>query len=198
MQPWIQQVSQIIAEQIEGSHPIHTNSCQIKEIPMGVPSLQRVAFLCAILWLAGTHFLYTSEACLSGYAGTDFDSFSSFDWALLRRETAGLWDEAARLGLWLVLGSNHFLDEGTPPANRLYLFDPSGRLVDRYDKCMCTRGDHATILPASGWWSSPSMAFSWGWSSATTSAILSSTQPTGRSVDLRPAQHTPASDGSPG
>ena len=29
---------------------------------------------------AGAHLLHTSEACLSGYAGSDFDSFGDFDW----------------------------------------------------------------------------------------------------------------------
>jgi predicted amidohydrolase len=45
------------------------------------------------------------------------------------------------LKLWLVLGSAHFLDPATKPTNCLYLIDPDGRIVDRYDKCFCTEGD---------------------------------------------------------
>ena len=90
---------------------------------------------------AGAHLLHTSEASLSGYPGTDLPSFKDFDWDTLRRETTALRQEARDLGLWLVLGSAHFLDERTKPTNCLYLIDPQGRLVNRYDKCMCTGGD---------------------------------------------------------
>jgi len=90
---------------------------------------------------AGVHLLHTSEAALSGYPGVDIPSFQNFDWNKLRGETAALRKEAQELGLWLVLGSAHFLDEQTKPTNCLYLIDPQGRIADRYDKCMCTGGD---------------------------------------------------------
>ena len=48
---------------------------------------------------------------------------------------------AKELKMWLVLGSAHFLDENTKPTNCLYLIDPEGKIVDRYDKCFCTAGD---------------------------------------------------------
>jgi len=89
----------------------------------------------------GAHLLHTSETCLSGYAGVDFDSFKRFDWRLLREETSRLRELARELGIWLVLGSGHFLDGRTKPTNCLYLIDPKGKVVDRYDKCMCTTGD---------------------------------------------------------
>lgn len=90
---------------------------------------------------AGADLLHTSEACLSGYARVDFPSFEGYDWDRLRRETSRLREDARKLGIWLVLGSAHFLDRRTPPTNCLYLIDPRGEVVDRYDKCMCTRGD---------------------------------------------------------
>ncbi|MCD6284574.1 MAG: carbon-nitrogen hydrolase family protein [Anaerolineae bacterium] len=90
---------------------------------------------------AGAHVLHTSECCLSGYAGTDFNSFNEYNWGVLREETAHLRRLAAQLHLWLILGSAHFLDEETKPTNCLYLIDPQGGLVNRYDKCMCTLGD---------------------------------------------------------
>jgi predicted amidohydrolase len=90
---------------------------------------------------SGAHLLHTSEVCLTGYAGNDFRSFRGFDWDLLRAETARLRELAAELKLWLVLGSSHFLDGRTKPTNCLYLIDPRGRIVDRYDKCMCTSND---------------------------------------------------------
>lgn len=91
--------------------------------------------------LRGAHLLHTSEASLSGYAGVDFAQFNDFDWGLLRRETAVLCQMANELDLWLVLGSAHYLDAETKPTNCLYLIDPSGRIIDRYDKSMCTFGD---------------------------------------------------------
>ena len=67
----------------------------------------------------GADLLHTSEACLSGYAGIDYDSFEGFDWVQLREETRRVRDTAARLGIWLVLGSAHFLDKRTKPTNCL-------------------------------------------------------------------------------
>lgn len=90
---------------------------------------------------AGAHLLHTSEACLSGYAGSDFSSFRNYDWDRLRECTRLLQQRAAALGIWLVLGSAHFLDERTRPTNCLYLIDPRGIIVDRYDKRMCTTSD---------------------------------------------------------
>ena len=90
---------------------------------------------------AGAHVLHTSECCLSGYAGTDFESFNGYDWAQLREATAQLRRLASELGLWLILGSAHFLDAATKPTNCLYLVDPQGGIANRYDKSMCTSGD---------------------------------------------------------
>ncbi len=90
---------------------------------------------------AGAHLLHTSEACLSGYPGTDLASFADYDWPALRRATTELRESARDLKLWLVLGSAHFLDAATKPTNCLYLIDPEGRIADRYDKCFCTEGD---------------------------------------------------------
>jgi predicted amidohydrolase len=89
----------------------------------------------------GAHLLHTSEACLSGYAGSDFPSFANFDWDTLRKETTALRSLAGELKMWLVLGSAHFLDDTTKPTNCLYLIDPDGKIADRYDKSFCTAGD---------------------------------------------------------
>jgi predicted amidohydrolase len=89
----------------------------------------------------GAHLLHTSETSLSGYAGSDFKTFENYDWDALRKETANLRALAKDLKVWLVLGSAHFLDGHTKPTNCLYLIDPEGKIVDRYDKCFCTGGD---------------------------------------------------------
>jgi predicted amidohydrolase len=89
----------------------------------------------------GAHLLHTSEASLSGYPGTDLPSFEHYDWDKLRKETAELRALARELKMWLALGSSHFLDENTKPTDCIYLIDPEGRIVDRYDKCFLTEGD---------------------------------------------------------
>jgi len=90
---------------------------------------------------AGAHLLHTSECCLSGYAGSDFDSHDGFQWDVLRAETQRLRDLATSLGVWLILGSTHYLDAAVKPTNCLYVITPGGNIADRYDKCMCTVGD---------------------------------------------------------
>ena len=85
--------------------------------------------------------MHTSEACLSGYARVDFDSFDEFDWERLRAETQALRDLCRELGIGLILGSGHYVDKRNKPTNCLYWIDKRGNILDRYDKCMCTRGD---------------------------------------------------------
>lgn len=96
---------------------------------------------------AGADLLLTPEAALSGYAGVDHDGWAGFDWDLLRAETQACAAEAGRLGLWLALGSAHFITDAIAPTNCLYLFQPDGEggatLVDRYDKCQLTDTDKA-------------------------------------------------------
>lgn len=89
----------------------------------------------------GADLLHTSEASLSGYGGSDFASFEQYDWSELRKQTALLRNLARDLGLYLILGSAHFLDYGLKPTNCLYLINPKGEITNRYDKCMCTYGD---------------------------------------------------------
>ena len=89
----------------------------------------------------GAHLLHTSEASLSGYPGCDLPSFDHYDWDALRKETSGLRALAKELNMWLALGSSHYLDASNKPTDCVYLIDPQGRIVDRYDKCFCTEGD---------------------------------------------------------
>lgn len=88
------------------------------------------------------NLLHTPEACLTGYPPNDIPGFKNFNWHLLRRETTNLRALAKDLKIWLVLGSAHFLDANTRPTDCLYLFDPEGRIVNRYDKCFLTDGQN--------------------------------------------------------
>jgi len=85
----------------------------------------------------GAHVAHFPEACLSGYAGTDFKSYEGFDWNLLKECTQQVLDLAGKLRLWVILGSTHRLTARHKPHDSLYIINDRGKLVDRYDKMFC-------------------------------------------------------------
>ncbi|HEG44782.1 MAG TPA: carbon-nitrogen hydrolase family protein [Phycisphaerales bacterium] len=89
------------------------------------------------------------ECALSGYAGTDFESFEGFDWDLLKKEMESIMTLAGQLRIWVVLGSSHRLSAGNKPHNSLYLINPDGQIADRYDKRFCTERDLGHFTPGS-------------------------------------------------
>jgi predicted amidohydrolase len=98
---------------------------------------------------AQADIVHFSECALSGYVGTDFPNFEGYDWELLREETEKIMALTAELRLWLVLGSSHPLTKPNKPHNSLYLINPDGKIVDRYDKRFCTPGDLRRLTPGS-------------------------------------------------
>ena len=95
----------------------------------------------------GADIVHFSECALSGYVGTDFPNFDGYDWELLKAETQKVMALAAKLRLWVVLGSTHRLTEPNKPHNSLYIINPKGRIVERYDKRFCTQGDLRRLTP---------------------------------------------------
>jgi len=87
------------------------------------------------------------ECALSGYAGKDFKTLDGFNWQLLKEETQKVMALAAKLKLWVVLGSIHQLTGPNKPHNCLYLIDSEGRIVDRYDKRFCLWDELAFYTP---------------------------------------------------
>ncbi|MCF7975164.1 MAG: carbon-nitrogen hydrolase family protein [Phycisphaerae bacterium] len=85
--------------------------------------------------------VHFSECALSGYAGVDHKTLDDFDWAAQRRALESILCLADELDLWVVLGSAHRLSAGVKPHNSLYVINPAGKIVDRYDKRFCTGGD---------------------------------------------------------
>ncbi len=106
----------------------------------------------------GADVVHFPECALSGYAGMDFEGWSSFDWDALKEETLGICAQARERGLWVVLGSSHRLSGKHRPHNCLYAIDPRGRIVDRYDKRFCTDrdlkhyspGEHLAVFEVNG------------------------------------------------
>jgi len=86
----------------------------------------------------GADVAHFPEACLSGYAGTDFASYRGFDWPRLEAATLHILDVAKQTGLWVILGSTHRLTGRHKPHDCVYIIDSSGRLADRYDKMFCS------------------------------------------------------------
>ena len=83
----------------------------------------------------GAHVAHFPEAALSGYAGTDFDTFAGFDWDALRSAMSEVLDCARRTGLWVILGSAHRLTGGHKPHNSLYIINDSGNSSIATTRC---------------------------------------------------------------
>lgn len=81
--------------------------------------------------------IHFPEGALSGYAGVDFESHAGFDWPRLEEATREVLAEARRSRLWTLLGSSHRLSRRNRPHNSVYVIDPRGRVVNRYDKLFC-------------------------------------------------------------
>ena len=90
---------------------------------------------------AGADVVHFPEAALSGYGGADVLRWDTYDWDALRDETTRIMALAAQLGVWVILGSSHRLSGDHMPHNSLYVIDPAGCIVERYDKRFCTDGD---------------------------------------------------------
>ena len=89
----------------------------------------------------GAELVHFPECALSGYGGADWKDIDQMDWAELRKETQSILDLAKELKLWVLLGSSHRLRGENKPHNSLYVINPQGKVVDRYDKRLCTSGD---------------------------------------------------------
>lgn len=86
----------------------------------------------------GADVVHFSETALSGYAGVDVPGVEAINWNELRSATQDVMAAAKQHKLWVLLGSTHRLDEKTKPHNSIYVIDPRGEIVDRYDKRFCT------------------------------------------------------------
>jgi predicted amidohydrolase len=86
----------------------------------------------------GADLIHFPEACLSGYAGNDLAGYDGYDWGALRRAIDTVVIAVRQAAIWVVFGAAHRLSDGHKPHNSLYVIDPDGGLVDRYDKRFCS------------------------------------------------------------
>lgn len=91
--------------------------------------------------------VHFSECALSGYAGVDLPGIADLDWTALAAATHDVMSAAKEHRVWVLLGSTHRLDEKHKPHNCVYVINPKGQIVDRYDKRFCTGagGKRATL-----------------------------------------------------
>jgi predicted amidohydrolase len=87
---------------------------------------------------AGARLVQFPEGMLSGYAKAQVQDWADVDWPAVREELDAVAALAAELSLWVVLGSAHSLTAPHRPHNSVYVISDEGRLVDRYDKRICS------------------------------------------------------------
>ena len=79
----------------------------------------------------GARVAHFPEGSLSGYAGTDFETFVGFDWDRLHDAAAEIAEHTRQLRLWVVLGSAHRPSGSHKPHNSLYVISDSGQIIQR-------------------------------------------------------------------
>jgi predicted amidohydrolase len=91
----------------------------------------------------GAEIVHFSECALSGYAGSDHKSLDNFDWNELHKHTESILLLAKALKIWIIMGTTHWISQNHRPYNSLYVINPYGKIIDRYDKQFCTVSDLA-------------------------------------------------------
>jgi predicted amidohydrolase len=133
--------------------PLAIATCQF---PVSREIARNARYVRALLRAAkrqGADVAHFCEGSLSGYAGSDFESHDSLDWAQLREAAEQVRGLARELRLWVLLGASHPLQGRRKPHNSVYVIDARGELVDRYDKRFCagppdaSSGDLAHYTP---------------------------------------------------
>lgn len=74
------------------------------------------------------------EGMLSGYAKNPVMDWNEVNWRDVHDELEAIMELAAKLNLWVALGSAHQLTPPHWPHNSLYIISDEGKLVTRYDK----------------------------------------------------------------
>ena len=75
------------------------------------------------------------------------NAWRTCDWELIRAETGSILQACRESGIWAVVGSSHSFDPEQRPTSCVYIFDPHGAIVDRYDKRRCSQSDLSNHTP---------------------------------------------------
>jgi predicted amidohydrolase len=109
-------------------------------------NLRHITTMMARAQAAGADLVQFTEGALSGYGRkvlTPFEQWRVEDWTRLRQASDKIARLASELGLWVLIGSVHPLENGSRPHNCLYLIGPDGTVRTRYDKRFCSHNELA-------------------------------------------------------
>lgn len=124
----------------------------LAQTPVGADVSRNLGHITAMMTrakAAGADLVQFTEGALSGYGRkvlTPFEQWRAEDWTRLRRASEEVARLASALGLWVLFGSVHPLENGSRPHNCLYLVGPGGVVRTRYDKRFCSNTE------LSGWY----------------------------------------------
>ena len=86
----------------------------------------------------GAKLVHFPEGSLTGYPGDPASKNAlagwPADWEAIAEEIALVARAAGQLGVWVVIGANHYNGPNRRPNNSLYVVDDSGKMLARYDK----------------------------------------------------------------
>ena len=125
----------------------HSVTIALAQTPVGADVARNAGHIKAMMRkakAAGADLVQFTEGALSGYGRkvlTPFEQWRAEDWARLRQASDEIARLAGELGLWVLVGSVHPLEDGRRPHNCLYLIGPDGRLRTRYDKRFCSHNE---------------------------------------------------------
>lgn len=95
--------------------------------------------------------IHFPESSLTGYPTVDFSDFTNFPQQQLDDALATLQQEAASLGIWMIVGGHHYRDGFPKPTNCLWVLNDRGNIECRYDKRICAGNpgelEHAHYQP---------------------------------------------------
>jgi predicted amidohydrolase len=91
----------------------------------------------------GARMVHFPECALSGYVQDHVTSWENVDWPALQAELHESAELAQRLGIWVVVGSNHRLPNRRSqkqlwPQNCLFVISDRGVIAGRYAKRLCS------------------------------------------------------------
>ena len=86
--------------------------------------------------------VHFSETCLGGYAGSEFKTWTGYEWKTLKKAEQTLQQLAKDLKLNIIYGTNHRVTDDDI-RNRLIYVSDKGKCLAYYDKRFCTPGDLA-------------------------------------------------------
>jgi predicted amidohydrolase len=133
---------------VAGKGKIRVATCQFAE---SFDPCSNAATICRYIRRAKEQradLVHFHEACLSGYLSRDgAPKAGEVDWAAVKEAGLSVCRQAAESNVWVVLGASHPLSPSHKPTNCLYLINPSGCIVDRYDKRFLTSKDLKVYTP---------------------------------------------------